>query len=245
MKKKLSALLMAGVMILGLAGCSLFEPSVTAESLIEGAKEVTSEYVRMDVDLSMFGTSEGTSYSMGFVGDYEFSGDVVHVDDMTITVDMSGLTMDITGEMWSDAEYSYINMDLFGMNTGWLYQEKEQSVQSNLFEGLVTDITPELEDHEKGEDYVVTWSVPASNLNSYLMDMGALESGNLDSDGVLNVSATFDEETKQLTTMNCQLSGSSGETEEMTITITALGGKTLSVPEDVKTEAVSAESSGW
>ena len=253
MKKKVLSLLLAFGMLLSLAACAKKEP--TAEELLAGARNVnTDECQSMDVHAGVAAAADGEDVSLTLDAGVEVQSDIIHISNMKMEIGTMGITMMVTAVGWLDAEnkVSYMNMTAFGETSGWVKSEMDNgddgfSVDSLLAKFSDADIIKNvaMAEHAKGEDYVVTWELDGKAFADVMNDTGD-ENLNLDlDDATANCSATFDEETQRMKTLDviCDVSKDEGDgTVEFSVVFNKPDvDKTLVIPSEVLDEAVESE----
>lgn len=252
-KNRFPGVLLAMAMCLGLlSGCGMFgSKAPTAQELMDGAAEGgKSGYMDMDMSLKASGESDGQQVALTFTAGVEASGDVAHVYDGTMSVSMAGFSMEFGMEAWTDqkANTGYVNMSLMGESSGWTKSSMDSgtaSIGEMAGTSWMTEGAGEytLQDHKKGEDWVVTFRVSSDKLAGA---MGEVTESEITGD--LDVEARFDEKTHELksVTAGCD---ADGMRIDMAITVKSRSDKSLAVPQDVIDSAIDSgmddDFGGW
>lgn len=256
-----AALLAAAFVLLAcLSGCSK-EP--TAKELMGGVPQTDPEkFYDLDIAMDMTMSVDGQDATMTLAGRAEGRGALMHLYDMDMSVGASGFNLTITMEMWIDMaeDVMYARMDLLGQDSGWLRMAGSLADAGFSFSGLTdaaggvgkldTDaVDLVLEPHEKGSDYVVTWTGDGAALREMagmLNGLSELEdgAGEVDVRSAL-MTACFDEETRALKSVRIESeTDGSGSAAAVRVTVTyheMNGDKELAIPQDVAGSALDAD----
>lgn len=250
--KKVFACLLALAMTVSLAACG--GSKVTAQGLLDGIPEIDQgryQDIVMDIKVETTGGDMGGTGAIGLKCGIEAAGNVWHMYDGSMSVGASGFDMSFEMESWMDmtSGQNYSRMTIFGQDSGWTSSGSGDGLSidtpelSDFMSGL-PDIwkdagtEPALADRGKKDDYVVTYKIPASAVNSVMDMMGEAESGGLDI-GDLDVSMLFSVDNQSLKQVRVTGTGADGAID-MNIVFRAINGdKTLAIPDDIKAAAVS------
>lgn len=219
----------------------------TAKELIDGAsRDSMGAYADMSMDMTVRASEDGTDTELGMSMGIEASDSVAHIYDSEMTIGASGFSMTIQLEGWTDVKTgeSYMNMSMMGETSGWM-----KSDGSSVDVGSFTDMagtdwleTDEdaymLREHKKGEDWVVTWTVPGDAFDKMLegAEAGIAADPDASFKGDLLVEAHFDEESRELKSIAV---GGNADGMELSavITVKSRGDKVLAIPAAVIEEA--------
>lgn len=262
--KAWSAAILALAMVLGMAGCAGREP--TAEELMAGVPEIDPErYYNVAVEMEVSAQADRQSPDISLSCGAEGCGDVLHLYDMDMALGVSGIRLAFSMEAWMEksADSMYADMIMFGEDSGWMFLsldpgsgalpvESFREMTANMKalgkngSGLV------LEPHEKGTDYVVTWTgsdAAVGDLSGMFSGLfggfsagGQLAgSGGLETGGA-TVRASFDEKTHDLKLLRIEAGAKSVDGEAgigITIALhTVNGDQELRIPQNVIDTAV-------
>ena len=207
MKKKILSLLLVLAMLLSLAACAKKEP--TAEELLEGIRKVdASKFQDLDLSVSMTTEQDGQAMDFTMKSGVAMRGDVVHIYDMSVDVGMSGLSITVKAEGWLDSanKVSYMNMSALGQESGWTKSAMDDSEMNFDVKNMLDKFSKDevmrnltLQEHEGGEQYVVTWEFDVDALADIMSTLPAeCDSTRVDS---VTAAAWFDEATHDLVTL--------------------------------------------
>lgn len=268
MRKSFVMLLIATLATSSLTGCSLFEKT-TAEGLVaEGLNTLyNAESMEMNMSMDIAVTAEiedGFTMDMGveIAGDVESEGEISHAEmDMGITA--MGMNFEESVETWSKVDDDEtVTYTKTGEDGNWIIETADgvdtegKDVEVTEEDVLKIFSNLELQEREKGDDYVVTASLSLDELVELTEDVAdnaddifeLFEELGMDSDIDMDfdIEMVFDAEDKQITNLVFDISGDSLSDEEMEITKFEMAFKfksfnkelDLSIPKKVKEEAV-------
>lgn len=216
--KRLLSLVCVTGMIAGLmSGCSFTSEKVTAERLLESAFS-EKKASGIDMDMAMIFDGQMDMTELGVDGQMDLSMDMdanmkanqeYGYMSGTIKVKMLGMSVNQDVETYFDYEdgktYTYDSE-----SDQWSCKDSEKSDSKSLFSGLdVGELKdPVLQEHKKGEDYVVTASVGYDGLENIMGD-GIGTTGDFAdmadfSDMSLAVEICFSEDDKSLKSLSLQ-----------------------------------------
>ena len=259
--KRMAALLLAMAMLAAvLSGCSSGPgfsfgraKDPTAMELVEGARDASAgAYADMSMSMTASAAQDGVETELAMSMGVEASGDVAHIYDGEMSIGASGFSMALQLEGWTDAGTgeSYMNVGMMGESSGWM---KSDGSSAGIDAGSIAGIAGTgwldadedaytLREHKKGEDWVVTWTVPGDALDNMLegAEAGmAAESGGAFK-GDLFVEAHFDEESREFKSV--AVGGNADGMEiHVTITVKSRGEQSLQIPAGVIEEAEANE----
>lgn len=246
------AVLMAALTGCGSGGLSFGKPKdPTAKELVEGASDpAAGGYADMSLDMTVKAAQDGVDTTLDMTMGVEASGDVAHVYDGEMTIGAEGFSMSIKLEGWTDVKSgeSYVRASMMGDDSGWMKTDNGGMGLDSFTDMTGTDWLKdddsayELREHKKGEDWVVTWTVPGDAFDRMLEDAedGLMGGSDTSFKGDLLVEAHFDEESHELKTLAV---GGNADGMELacTVTIKSTGDKTLEIPAKVIEEAAMNE----
>lgn len=255
MKKKILCMILGASSMLLFTGCAMplnmFE-RVTAESLMENAFQDSVTAYDMDIvfnldaemDLSNQGMNGFMEMSMGLDANMKTNGEYGHMEG-DVQIKVFGTKMNEEMEVYYDYDegvaYTYDSesdiwmaeeTDNEGMNLG--------SINKDIFDGLT------LQEHKRGEDYIVTATIDSDNLDG-IMPYEGMDGMNL-GDGIddysMDVTLTFDEKSKQVKSMDISIGDMDAEGMEisdfvMSVSFNQIGGEVeVKIPKKVVKNAV-------
>ncbi len=270
-KKVVSLFSLMAMLLTLLSGCSLEPPfdipfltkEPTSQELLAGVLPVdTKQYYDFSVSAKYTGKTGGAPVEMTISMSMEGNDKIAHIYDTSMSIGTEGMSFDISMESWGDSEskMTYTRGSFFGQDTGWqksaMKAEEAESANSIaelpvLLTGLGADnIEPDLQEHEKGTDYVLTWQVPIEEFKTTLQSMvskteasegSVISTESMDFGDIqaVNVKATFAEEDQLLKFV--EVGGSGTETSmNLVVNLKSVNkqvDKVLSVPSDVVSTA--------
>lgn len=252
MKKKLMALALAALFIIGLPGCGggdAGEP-VTAESLMAGVPEIDPDlYSDIVVAVAVGTESDGSGEGMTLVMGVESAGGIRHIYDAEATVGSGDDTMTVGMEGWADVEAGmiYSNMSYAGMESGW--SKSSAGLDSTVMDASgaassVRDIWDGVEFRLSEEDYdnyyVVEWDVSAEAMSGAAGDMGGMFEP--DNFGSMSGAAAFRKQDKALESVQVTAENAEGGQFLFYVEFHAVNGDgTLEIPSDIIESAVDGD----
>lgn len=249
--KKAAASALAACMALSLAGCGMFgekapDPRELADKL---ASVNLSGCYDVSVAVSADVTEDGTHASVSVDADVESDGNVSHIEDLVLSFAMEGMSFRMTGEAWAEAssDTMYMNMSMLGQESGWTKSSMEDAEidagiagdTARSLSGITPgkDAEPVLGEHEKGQDWSVSWEADPADVKGLLDGMSDLSEGSGTVESV-QVTATFGEEDLEPKSVTVRAEGE-GMSLTANVTFNSLGGKTaLEIPAEIIETAV-------
>ncbi len=257
-----AALLTAALVLLAcLSGCSK-EP--TAKDLMGGIPQTDPEkFYDFDIAMDMTMSIDGQDTTMTLSGRAEGRGALMHLYDLDMSVGASGLNLAITMEMWMNMaeDVMYARMTLLGQDSGWLRIAGGLADAGFSFSDLTNAaggigeldldaVDLVLEPHEKGSDYVVTWTgdgAALEEMTGMVNGFSGLEGDGADEMDIRSASmaACFDEKTHALKSVRIESEmDESGTAAAVSVTVTyheMTGDKELAIPQEVAESALDAD----
>lgn len=215
MKNKLLSFIVCSALVVGtLTGCSMpFGEKVTAESLLEQSINQEREKIDMDLklvldaemDMSELGANGTMSMAMKMDANMQATKEYGHMKG-DIEVSLLGMNMNEEMEMYYDYDDEVLyNYD--AENDVWTYSDLDDSANISGISDMDIDVFDDLklEEHKKGNDYVVTATVDYEDMSDVMgsdMDLEDMMSSDEMEDMKMDVKMTFDEKSKELRTMS-------------------------------------------
>lgn len=260
--KRTACLALAMALAAGLAGCGK-KDETTADGLMAQISSVDpAAYNACRLEMDMSASQEGMEASLSASMGIEACGKSVHVSDGSVSVGAAGMSFSMDIEVWVDGEagYTYTNMAMAGMDSGWTKAPIGDGLDNPGGADALSSLWPEgtqftLAEREKDADYTVTWTVPAQSIQETMgavPDSGAGSSLGVDGDvldglGSCGCTAVFDKDTKAVKAVYAKMFG--GEVQDLEIRATDIvlnaEPRALAVPAEVLAAAVEEEDYGW
>ena len=230
---------------------------VTAQDLVANMTVMDLEkYYNLGIKMDITGTQDGTEIGLTLDAKMEGAGTLSHMYDTSLSMNTEGFSLAFGMEGWIDAanNQTYANVSFLGEKSGWTVSpiEDESSITSIQDMALSfsnvgnnsSRVEAVLQPHNEGEDYIVTWTATAADLQNAMASAGdvAGEDDAFDFSAITsaNVRAVFGATDRVLKTVTVTGSGD-GQNITVEVAFYALNqdpSQLVGIPEDVIAEAV-------